>query len=65
VLWRPHTKKLDGAPSKARLASSTRIRARDAIVFTAPRAGWYFLEVKLARGPGGSYDLTVVKHYPS
>jgi subtilisin family serine protease len=65
VLWRPHTKKLDGAPSKARLASSTRIRARDAIVFTAPRAGWYFLEVKLTRGPGGSYDLTVVKHYPT
>ena len=65
VLWRPHTKKLDGAPRKARLASSTRIRARDAIVFTAPRAGWYFLEVKLTRGPGGSYGLTVVKRYPS
>jgi subtilisin family serine protease len=61
ALWRPHTEKLDGASRTARLASSTRVRARDAIVFRAPRTGWYFLEVKLTRGAGGSYGLTVVK----
>lgn len=61
ALWRPHTEKLDGAPGTARLASSTRTRARDSIVFRAPRTGWYFLEVKLTRGPGGSYGLIVSK----
>ncbi|MGI8605809.1 MAG: S8 family serine peptidase [Gaiellaceae bacterium] len=61
VLWRPHTKKLDGAPAAARLASSTKPRARDTIVFRATRAGWYFLEVKLTRGLGGRYGLTVNK----
>ncbi|HYM64606.1 MAG TPA: S8 family serine peptidase [Gaiellaceae bacterium] len=61
ALWRPYTKKLDGAPGTARLASSTATRTRDAIVFRAPRTGWYFLEVKLTRGRGGSYGLTVLK----
>jgi subtilisin family serine protease len=61
ALWRPHTEKLDGASASARLAFSTRIRARDTIVLRAARTGWYFLEVKLRRGRGGSYDLTVVK----
>jgi thermitase len=62
VLWRPATKSVDDLRSLSRLAAqSARPGPREYLSFRAPRAGWYFVQVKLGSRGAGRYRLTVVK----
>ena len=62
LLWRPATRSVDDLRSLARLAAqSARPGAREWLSFRAPRAGWYFVQVKLGSRGAGRYRLTIVK----
>ncbi|HET9507100.1 MAG TPA: hypothetical protein VFO81_04080, partial [Gaiellaceae bacterium] len=62
VLWRPGTRSVDDLRSLTRRArQSARPGPRDWLSYRAPRAGWYFVQVKLGSRGAGRYRLTVVK----
>jgi thermitase len=62
-LWRPGTKKVDvvATVKKLRAAQSARPGAKQRVGFTAPAAGWYFVEVKVDSPGSGAYALKLVK----
>jgi hypothetical protein len=60
VLWKPGTETVEPISRRElrfRAARSARRGPRQRIVFRAPRGGWYFLEVRLARPGSGAYTL--------
>jgi subtilisin family serine protease len=62
-LWRPATRTVDVPSSvrKLRAAQSAVPGGRQRIRFTAPAAGWYFVEVKAGAPGAGPYRLVLVK----
>jgi subtilisin family serine protease len=62
-VWRPGTRKVDQAATvkKLRAAQSVRPGASQSVRFTAPVAGWYYVEVKAASPGSGAYSLKLTK----
>jgi hypothetical protein len=62
VLWRPGTRAVDDLRSLARrVRQSARPGPREHLSYRAPKAGWYFVQVKLGSRGSGRYSLAVVK----
>jgi hypothetical protein len=64
VLWQPGTRRVAESRDRrraTRAAQSTRLGARERIVYRARKTGWYYLEARMWRGPTGQYRLTVRK----
>ena len=62
-LWRPSTRKVDqpATTKKLRAAQSARPGASQSVRFTAPTAGWYYVDVKVASPGFGAYSLKLTK----
>jgi subtilisin family serine protease len=62
-LWRPGTSKVDVASTVRRLraAQSAGVGAHQVIRFTAPKAGWYYVEAKTSAPGSGPYSLKLTK----
>jgi subtilisin family serine protease len=62
VLWKPGTATV-GPSSLARLraARSTRIGVREQLAYRARRAGWHYVEVRLATRGSAAYSLSIAK----
>ena len=62
-LWRPGTKAVTGAAVRRvdRLAAAAHPGSRERIGFRARRAGWHYVEVRLASGRSGAYRLAITK----
>lgn len=62
TLWRPGTKTvLAGAHEGWRVARSARPGNTQALSYRAPRAGWYYVELRVNRPGGGQYSLRLSK----
>ncbi len=59
ALWRPGTESVAAASASTRLLAVRRAGA--SLVYRAPAAGWYLLDVRLTAPGGGSYHLDVLK----
>jgi subtilisin family serine protease len=57
-LWRPATKKIDQPATVKKLRAA---QAKRSLAFTAPVAGWYFVEVKIDSPGFGAYALKLAK----
>ncbi len=57
ILWRPGTRDIDAAPRTRRVAGSFHPDAIERLVYRAPRAGWYYLEVGLRGRKTTAYRL--------
>jgi subtilisin family serine protease len=62
-LWRPGTQRVDVASQVRRLraAQSAGAGARQQLRFTAPKAGWYYVEAKTSSPGSGAYTLSLKK----
>ena len=66
ILWRPGAKSVEVFPPRGLVADvANRPGARELLRYKADEGGWYFLQVKLSRGTGGSYSLSVEKIRPA
>ena len=62
ILWSPGTTQIDALASRRRLArQSARPGAREWLSYRAPRAGTYYVQVKLGARGAGRYKLVIVK----
>ena len=62
ILWKPGTKHIDDLASIKRvLRQSARPGSREYLAFRAPRAGTYYVQVKLGARGAGRYKLVIVK----
>jgi serine protease len=62
MLWRPGTTHVDDLRRQhRRLTQSARPGPREWLAFRAPRAGLYYLQVKMASAGSGRYRLRIVK----
>jgi hypothetical protein len=62
ILWRPETKRVDDLASlRLIVRQSARTGPREYLSYRAPRAGTYFVQVKLGSRGSGRYRLVVVK----
>ena len=62
ILWHPATRRVDDLRSFDRIAQqSIRPGPREFLSYDAPRAGWYFVQVKLGSRGAGRYTLAIVK----
>jgi hypothetical protein len=62
VLWHPRTRHVDDLGSLNRVVEqSARPGPREYLDYRAPRAGWYFVQVKLGSRGAGRYTLGIVK----
>ena len=62
ILWRPRTKHVDDLGSLRLVArQSARPGPREHLSFRAPKAGTYYVQVKLGSRGAGKYRLTLVK----
>ena len=62
VLWDPRTRHVDDLRSLQRVVQqSARPGPREWLSARAPRAGWYFVQVKLGSRGAGRYRLAIVK----
>lgn len=62
ILWRPGTQRTEELGAHRRAArQSARPGARESIQYRAERAGWHYVQVKLATPGAGRYRLTIVK----
>jgi hypothetical protein len=62
VVWRPGTRHVDDLGSLRRVVmQSVRPGPREYLSYTAARAGWYFVQVKLGSRGAGRYRLAVHK----
>ncbi len=62
MLWHPATRRVDDLSSFERLVKqSARPGPREWLSYRAPRAGWYFVQVKLGSRGAGRYRLSIVK----
>ena len=60
VLWRPGTKDVTAFSPRGLVAAiANRPGAKERIRYRAKKAGWYYLQVKLSEGAGGSYRLII------
>ena len=60
LLWRPGTQSVGGLRSqRLRLAHSVSRGAVEQLVYSAPRTGWYYLELKASTEGYGPYTLTL------
>jgi subtilisin family serine protease len=62
TLWRPATKTvLRGTRAKWRVAQSAHAGRTEALTYRARQAGWYYVELKVARKGAGRYSLQLKK----
>ncbi len=62
ILWKPAATEVDDLRRRTLVArQSARPGPRDYLAHRAPRAGWYFVQVKLSSPGAGRYSLTIVK----
>ena len=62
ILWSPGTTHIDDLASRRRVArQSARPGAREWLSYRAPRAGTYYVQVKLGARGAGRYKLVIVK----
>ena len=62
ILWSPGTKHIDDLGSIGRVArQSARPGSREYLSFRAPKAGTYYVQVKLGTRGAGRYKLVIVK----
>jgi len=64
VVWRPGTKHVTDVTAIAVRSGAVlahRSGQRPKLSYRAPRAGWYYVEVKAPKRGGGAYTLTVAK----
>jgi hypothetical protein len=62
TLWRPGTKTvLKGKRAKWRVAQSAHAGRTEALTYRAQQAGWYYVELTVARKGAGRYSLQLKK----
>jgi hypothetical protein len=62
ILWQPHTTRVDDLASlPLRAKQSARPGPREYLQYRAPRAGTYYVQVKLGSRGSGRYRLVIVK----
>jgi subtilisin family serine protease len=62
ILWKPGTKHIDDLASLRRVArQSARPGSREYLSYRAPKAGTYYVQVKLGARGAGRYKLVIVK----
>jgi hypothetical protein len=62
ILWKPGTRHVDDLRGLDRVArQSARTGPREFLSYRAPKAGWYFVQVKLGSRGSGRYRLAIVK----
>jgi hypothetical protein len=62
ILWRPRTKHVDDLASLRLVArQSARSGPQEHLSFRAPKAGTYYVQVKLGSRGAGKYRLVLVK----
>ena len=62
VLWKPGARRVDDLSSLRFVArQSARTGPREHVGYRAPRAGTYFVQVKLGSRGSGKYRLAIVK----
>jgi hypothetical protein len=62
ILWSPGTTRIDALASRRRIArQSARPGAREWLSYRAPRAGTYYVQVKLGARGAARYKLVIVK----
>ena len=62
ILWRPGTTHVDDLGKQdLRARQASRPGPREQLGYRAPKAGWYYVQVKLASPGSGAYRLTIVK----
>jgi hypothetical protein len=64
VLWKPGTRRVDGLSpeeQRQRAAQSVGGASAQSVAFRAPKAGWYYVEVKATAAGAGAYTLRISK----
>ncbi len=62
VLWHPRTRHVDDLRALQRVVrQSVGPGPHEFLSYRAPRAGWYFVQVKLSSRGSGRYTLAIVK----
>ena len=62
ILWKPGARRIDDLGRLDRVArQSARTGPREWLSYRAPKAGWYFVQVKLGSRGSGRYRLAIVK----
>jgi hypothetical protein len=63
VIWKPGTVTVEGlrVPLAFRAAQSLRVGSQERVAYTAPVAGWYYVEVRLGTPGQGAYRLSYAK----
>jgi hypothetical protein len=64
VLWKPGTESVVSLPPRGLVADvADHPGAKQRLRYRVTAGGWYYLQVKLARGEGGPYELTLDRSY--
>lgn len=64
ILWRPGTEHVEGLSAdiqERRLTQSARTGPNESLSYTAPAAGWHYVEVKMTGQGSGRYSLRIAK----
>jgi serine protease len=64
VLWKPRTESVVSLPPRGLVADvADHPGAKQQLRYRVMAGGWYYLQVKLARGEGGAYELALNRSY--
>ena len=64
VLWKPRTESVVSLPPRGLVADvADHPGAKQQLRYRVMAGGWYYVQVKLARGEGGAYELALNRSY--